>query len=60
LHPSLHERTGPDAIETEALSQSIIVGLVRSRLEELVPEPLADVLEREQQQRAPLLADEGG
>jgi hypothetical protein len=35
-----------DAIETEALSQNIIVGIVRDRLDELLPEPLAVVLRR--------------
>jgi hypothetical protein len=33
-----------DAIETEALSQTIIVNIVRERLDELLPEPLEDVL----------------
>lgn len=40
-----------EAWETEALSQAVIVGLVRSRLDELLPEPLADVRVREQRQR---------
>jgi hypothetical protein len=40
-----------DAIETEALSQTIIVGILRDRLDQLLPEPLDDVLERERQQR---------
>jgi hypothetical protein len=39
------------AIETETLGQSIIVGLLRDRLDELLPEPLEDVQVREQQQR---------
>ena len=32
------------AVETEALSQTIIVKIVRDRLEQLLPEPLATVL----------------
>ena len=41
-----------EAVETEALSQTTIVEIVRSRLEQLLPEPLATVLEREAQERA--------
>jgi hypothetical protein len=44
-----------DAVETEALCQSIIVGTLRDRLDELLPEPLRDVLERERQERDELL-----
>jgi hypothetical protein len=40
-----------EAVETEALSQRIIVNIVRSRLEELLPEPLESVHERESAQR---------
>jgi hypothetical protein len=40
-----------EAVETEALSQRIIVNIVRNRLEELLPEPLARVHERENRQR---------
>jgi hypothetical protein len=40
-----------EAVETEALSQAIIVGIVRSRLDLMLPEPLEDVLEREEQER---------
>src|SRR4029453_8466274 len=32
------------AVETEALSQTIIVSIVRDRLKQLLPEPLATVL----------------
>lgn len=39
------------AYETEALSQTIIQNLLTDRLDELLPEPLADVLVREQVQR---------
>jgi hypothetical protein len=41
-----------DAVETEALGQSAIVGIVRDRLDGLLPEPLADVRERELAQRS--------
>jgi hypothetical protein len=40
-----------DAVETEALGQSFIVGLVRDTLDALLPEPLAVVLEREEAER---------
>jgi hypothetical protein len=40
-----------EAVETEALSQRIIVDIMRSRLEELLPEPLESVHERESAQR---------
>jgi hypothetical protein len=41
-----------DAVETEALGQSLIVALVRDALDALLPEPLEDVLEREEAERA--------
>jgi hypothetical protein len=40
------------AVETEALQQSVIVGIVRDALDAELTEPLEDVLEREEQQRA--------
>jgi hypothetical protein len=40
-----------EAVETEALSQRIIVELLRARLDELMPEPLSNVLKREERQR---------
>jgi hypothetical protein len=40
-----------DAVETEALSQIVIVEIVRNRLNELLPQPLADVHEREASER---------
>jgi hypothetical protein len=43
-----------EAVETEALSQKLIVELVRKRLDALLPEPLAKVLKRERRQRAAL------
>lgn len=44
--PKVHE-----AIETEALGQRLIVDLLRDRLNELMPEPIADIIERQTQQR---------
>ena len=41
-----------EAVETEALSQTIIVEIVRSRLDQLLPEPLETVLEHEARQQA--------
>jgi hypothetical protein len=40
-----------EAVETEALSQRIIVEIVQNRLAELLPEPLEHVHEREAEQR---------
>jgi hypothetical protein len=40
-----------DAFETEALGQSMLTDIVRKRLEELAPEPLEDVQEREEQEQ---------
>ena len=40
-----------DAVETEALGQSVIVNIVRRRLNTLLPEPLAHVRERERVER---------
>ncbi len=40
-----------DAVETEALGQSEIVAIVRGQLDDLLPEPIGDVLERERQDR---------
>jgi hypothetical protein len=45
------DRGGHEAVETEALSQTLIVELLQTRLNELLPEPLAAVHEREEQQR---------
>jgi hypothetical protein len=44
------------AVEAEALGQTMVVALMRAALEELLPEPLADVLEREDEQRAAVRA----
>jgi hypothetical protein len=41
-----------EAVETEALSQRIIVEIVEERLAELLPEPLESVQERAAQERA--------
>jgi hypothetical protein len=43
-----------EAVETEALSQKLIIKLVRRRLDALLPEPLARVLERETEEREEL------
>jgi hypothetical protein len=40
-----------DAVETEAFGQANIVAALRARLDELMPEPLVDVLERQARQR---------
>jgi hypothetical protein len=51
------------AVETEALTQGVVVGLVRAALDELLPQPLTDVQEREAEQRqrlAEILAQLGG
>jgi hypothetical protein len=40
-----------EAVETEALSQRIIVEIVAHRLEQLLPEPLETVHERENEQQ---------
>ena len=40
------------AVETEVLGQARIVEILRTRLDELMPEPLADVRVREERQRA--------
>jgi hypothetical protein len=40
-----------DAVETEAISQRILIDLLRRRLDALLPEPLAAVQEREARQR---------
>jgi hypothetical protein len=50
------------AVETEALGQAEIVRLLTERLDEMVPEPLAEVREREKRQRVQVrerLAREG-
>jgi hypothetical protein len=43
-----------EAVETEALSQTLIVSIVRTWLDELLPRPLEAVLVRERRQRARL------
>jgi hypothetical protein len=45
-----------EAIECEALGQGVLVRIIRKHLDSLLPEPLADVLEREQAQRAKVRA----
>jgi hypothetical protein len=40
-----------EAVETEAIGQAMLIGILRTHLTELLPEPLARVLEREARQR---------
>jgi hypothetical protein len=40
-----------EAIETEAIGQGVLIDILRTRLTELLPEPLSRVLEREARQR---------
>jgi hypothetical protein len=40
-----------EAVETEALRQTVLVDVLRAHLDELLPEPLARVQEREDRQR---------
>jgi hypothetical protein len=49
--PAIH-----DAVETEAYGQRRIASTLRARLDQLLPEPLADVLVREQREREELAA----
>jgi hypothetical protein len=51
-----------EAIECEALGQGVLLRLIRKQLDRLLPEPLATVLEREEQQREPMrrLLQRGG
>jgi hypothetical protein len=44
-----------EAVETEAISQGVLVEILRARLDELLPEPLLRVQEREQRQRRAVL-----
>lgn len=41
-------------VETEALSQPVLTGILTARLDELMPEPLAGVLDRERADREAL------
>ena len=40
-----------EAVETEAISQRVLIDILRGRLDELLPEPLSRVSEREARQR---------
>ena len=40
-----------EAVETEAISQRVLIDILRTRLNELLPEPLTRVQEREKRQR---------
>ena len=48
-----------EMVETEALSQTVIVGILRDHLDRLLPEPLERVQERAEAQRAELLRHGG-
>ena len=41
-----------EAVETEALRQTVLMDILRARLDELLPEPLERVQERERRQQA--------
>jgi hypothetical protein len=45
-----------EAVETEAISQRVLIEILRARLNELLPEPLARVQEREARQRRQIAA----
>jgi hypothetical protein len=45
-----------DAVETEALSQTVLMNMLRAVLDALLPEPLARVQEREERQRRRIAA----
>jgi hypothetical protein len=47
-------KTTHPSVETEALSQQVIVQIVRNRLTARLPEPLASVQEREEAERGRL------
>jgi hypothetical protein len=51
LKPGEHE-----AVETEAISQRVLIDILRARLDRLLPEPLMRVQEREARQRRQLAA----
>jgi hypothetical protein len=43
------------AVETEALRQTVLMDILRARLDDLIPEPLPRVLERERRQRRAII-----
>jgi hypothetical protein len=45
-----------EAVETEALSQTVLVDILRRRLNALLPEPLSRVQERAERQRCRIAA----
>jgi len=45
-----------EAVETEALRQTVLMDILRARLDELIPEPLTRVQERERRQRRRIAA----
>jgi hypothetical protein len=46
-----HADYDPNAWETETLTQATLTAILRDRLDDLLPEPIADVLEREAEER---------
>jgi hypothetical protein len=54
-HEKIDRRFRPhqkhEAVEVEALGQGVVTGIIRDALDELLPEPLDDVVEREDEQR---------
>ena len=44
-------KTTHPSVETEALSQQVIVDIVRRKLDQLLPEPLEDIAAREEAER---------
>jgi hypothetical protein len=56
--PKLDNRFKPprehDAVECETLSQSVIIDIVRTALDDALPNALADVARREERERAAL------
>jgi hypothetical protein len=57
-HDRRYNDTYPhQAVETEAIGQNIIVDIVHTRLDQLLPEPLTRVLARERRQRSALKRD---
>ena len=45
-----------EAVETEALRQTVLMEILRARLDDLIPEPLTRVQERERRQRRRIAA----
>jgi hypothetical protein len=48
------DRRPHEAVECEAISQRVLIDILRARFDEMLPEPLQQVLEREARQRVKL------